>query len=168
VGAAAVAISPHTFGLEQGANGVFAGRGSLVTGGLKMFGQRPVWGWGSGSFQTEYLRQNPQSPGHVGDSHTLPVTIAAEQGVVGEILYLGLLAAAAVMLLYGARGDPVRVAVAAAFIGLVVHTMVYDDFLSDPSTWALLGIGAALARVPDRQRAFRPSTATAPAAALSS
>ena len=150
VGAAAVAISPHTFGVEQGFNGVFSGRGSLVSGGVQMFGQRPVWGWGSGSFQTEYLKQNPNSPGHVGDSHTLPVTIAAEQGVIGELAYLGLLAAAAVMLAYGARGDPVRAAVAAAFLGLIVHTLVYDDFLSDPAAWALLGIGAALARAPGR------------------
>jgi putative inorganic carbon (hco3(-)) transporter len=78
VGAAAVALSPHTFGVEQGANGLLAGRGSLVTGGLHMFGQRPVWGYGSGSFQKEYLKQNPNSPGQVGASHTLPVTIAAE------------------------------------------------------------------------------------------
>lgn len=159
VGAAAVAISPHTFGVEQGFNGVFSGRGSLVSGGVRMFGQRPVWGWGSGSFQTEYLRQNPTSPGHVGDSHTLPVTIAAEQGVIGELVYLGLLAAAAVMLAYGARGDPIRAAVAAAFLGLVVHTLVYDDFLSDPASWALLGIGAALARAPGRERV--PSRAPA-------
>lgn len=148
VGAAALAIFPHTFGVEQGANGLTSGRGSLVTGGLHMFGQRPVWGYGSGSFQTEYHRQNPQSPGGVGDSHTLPVTIAAEQGVIGELVYLALLLAAALMLLRGARGDPVRAAVAAAFVGLVVHTLVYDDFLSDPITWTLLGIGAALARQP--------------------
>jgi hypothetical protein len=166
VGAAALAISPHTFGLEQGFNGVFSGRGSLVSGGVRMFGQRPVWGWGSGSFQTEYQRQNPTSPGGVDTSHTLPVTIAAEQGVIGELVYLGLLVAAAVMLLYGARGDPVRAAVAAAFVGLVVHTLVYDDFLSDPATWALLGIGAALARAPARQSVKRsPAGVPAPAAA---
>jgi putative inorganic carbon (hco3(-)) transporter len=174
-GAAALAISPHTFGLEQGFNGVFSGRGSLVSGGVDMFGQRPVWGWGSGSFQTEYLRQHPPcssdhgasgcSPGGVGDSHTLPVTIAAEQGVIGELAYLGLLAAAAVMLAYGARGDPVRAAVAAAFVGLVVHTLVYDDFLSDPAAWALLGIGAALARAPGRQPVAHRSPAGVPAPA---
>lgn len=156
VGAAAVAISPHTFGLEQGANGVFAGRGSLVTGGVDMFGQRPIWGYGSGSFQTEYLIQNPTSPGQVGDSHTVPVTISAEQGLIGEVVYLGFLVAAGVMLLQGARRDPARAAVAAAFVGLVVHTLVYDDFLSDPITWTLLGIGAALARAVPTQAVAKP------------
>jgi putative inorganic carbon (hco3(-)) transporter len=146
IGATAVAISPHTFGVEQGANGLLAGRGSLVTGGLDMFGQRPVWGYGSGSFQKEYLIQNKNSPGQVGDSHTIPVTVAAEQGIIGEVAYLGLLAAAAITLFWGVRGDPVRAAVAAAFVGLVAHTLFYDDFLSDPITWALLGAGVALAR----------------------
>jgi O-antigen ligase len=160
-----VAITPNTFGIEQGSNGILSGRGSLVSGGIHMFGQRPVWGYGSGGFCPQYLLEYPKSPGQVCDSHTLPVTIAAEQGVIGEVVYLGLLAAAAVMLLYGARGDPVRAAVAAAFIGLVVHTLVYDDFLSDPATWALLGIGAALARAPGRQPAPRRSPAGVPAPA---
>ncbi len=153
--AAAVAISPHTFGLEQGANGVFSGRGSLVSGGIHMFGQRPVWGYGSGSFQREYLRQHPLSPGGVGDSHTLPVTIAAEQGVIGELVYLGLLVAAALTLVPGVRGDPVRAAVLAAFAGLVVHTLVYDDFLSDPISWTLLAVGVALARAPRPEMALQ-------------
>jgi O-antigen ligase len=148
VGAAALAIFPHTFGVEQGTNGLSAGRGSLVSGGLHMFGQRPVWGYGSGSFSTEYHRQHPNSPGGVGDSHAVPVTIAAEQGVIGELIYLAFLAAAGVMLIRGVRGDPARAAVAAAFIGLVVHTLVYADFLSDPITWTLLGVGVALARAP--------------------
>jgi O-antigen ligase len=152
VGAAAVAVSPHTFGVEQGANGLLAGRGSLVTGGLHMFGQRPLWGYGSGSFQREYLEQNPKSPGQVGASHTLPVTIAAEQGLIGEVVYLGLLLTALITMLRGARGDPVRAAVTAAFVALVVHTLVYDDFLSDPITWTLLGMGVALSR------AWRPSS----------
>ncbi len=165
VAAAVVAITPNTFGLEQGSNGVLSGRGSLVSGGIHMFGQRPVWGYGSGGFCPQYLLEYPLSPGHVCDSHTLPVTIAAEQGLIGEVVYLGLLAAAALMLLYGVRGDPVRAAVAAAFLGLVVHTLVYDDFLSDPATWALLGIGAALARAPGRQLAARRSPAGVPAPA---
>jgi hypothetical protein len=168
VGAAAVAISPHTFGVEQGFNGVFSGRGSLVSGGFTMFRQRPVWGYGSGSFQPEYLRQHRPctayrttncSPGGVGDSHTLPVTIGAEQGLIGELVYLGLVAAAAVMLLRGVRGDPVRAAVAAAFVALVVHTLLYDDFLSDPITWTLLGAGAALPRA--RRPVTEPETAPA-------
>lgn len=34
---------------------------------------------------------------------------------------------------------------AAAFLALVFHTQLYADFLEDPVSWTLLGIGTALA-----------------------
>jgi hypothetical protein len=33
------------------------------------------------------------------------------------------------------------------FLALILHTMLYADFLEDPITWTLLGIGSALALV---------------------
>jgi hypothetical protein len=78
-------------------------------------------------------------------SHTIPVTVAAEQGLIGELAYIGLVLAAIVCLVRRARGDPVRSALAAAFVALVFHTMLYADFLEDPVTWALLAIGVSLA-----------------------
>ena len=42
VGAVAVAARPRTFGLNQGLNGASSGRGGLVSGGLALFGHRPV------------------------------------------------------------------------------------------------------------------------------
>src|SRR5438270_1902249 len=54
IGIVAVIASPKTFGLNQGLNGASSGRAGLVTGGLKLFADRPVWGYGSGSFETEY------------------------------------------------------------------------------------------------------------------
>jgi hypothetical protein len=38
-----------------------------------------------------------------------------------------------------------RIAVTAAFAGLVVHSIGYAGFLTDPLTWALLAVGSALA-----------------------
>jgi O-antigen ligase len=145
VGAAAIAVSPTTFGLNQGLNGVSSGRGSVLAGGLRLFEDRPAWGFGSGSFEREYRLRNPQ-PSLTAASHTIPITVAAEQGVIGELAYVSLVVVAFAVLIRGARADPVRAAVAAAFAALVVHTMLYADFLEDPFTWALLGIGAALAR----------------------
>jgi len=146
VGLVALAISPTTFGLNQGLNGASSGRASLITGGGAMFEQRPLVGYGSGAFVTEYRRQYPQAASGVSASHTIPVTIAAEQGAVGLAAYLVLLASALVVLLRRARGDPARAAVAAAFLALLFNTMLYADFLEDPTTWALLAIGIALAR----------------------
>src|SRR5207302_1048510 len=78
-------------------------------------------------------------------SHTIPITIAAEQGVVGLGLYLLLLIVAFGRLGRAVRGSPARAAILAAFAGLVVHTLLYAAFLEDPLVWTLLAVGTALA-----------------------
>jgi putative inorganic carbon (HCO3(-)) transporter len=171
IGAAVVALTPTTFGLNQGLNGASSGRGGLVSGGLRLFGDRPLQGWGSGSFVQEYHVHN-RGAGELSASHTIPITIAAEQGVIGLIPYIALVVCALICLVRGARGDPVRSAVAAAFGALVFHTMLYADFLEDPTTWVLLGIGLALAADGDRayanaQMRFASDTSAAPAGSVS-
>jgi putative inorganic carbon (hco3(-)) transporter len=148
IGAVAVAASPRTFGLNQGLNGASSGRGGLVSGGVSLFADRPVWGFGSGSFSTEYVRHHRHTASSLSDSHTIPITIAAEQGLIGEIAYLAFVLVAIAALVRGARGDPMRSAVAAAFLALMFHTLLYADFLEDPTTWVLLAVGLALARAP--------------------
>jgi O-antigen ligase len=166
--AAAIAISPTTFGLNQGLNGASSGRPSLVSGGLDLFAARPLWGYGSGSFETEYTARHHQIGQTLSASHTIPITIAAEQGLIGELVYLALVVAALVTLLQRCRSDPARAAIAAAFIALLFHTLLYADFLEDPITWTLLAIGTALALRPktaaDEVRA-RPEEAAAAVAA---
>lgn len=137
------------------ANNATSGRASLVKQGADIFAARPLQGYGSGSFSCEYLRRSnpayrcgaPAPAGVTSDSHTTPVTIAAEQGVIGLLAYLALLGAAVATLARGGlRRSPVRVALLAAFAGLVVHTWAYADFLEDPITWALLAVGSSLRR----------------------
>jgi putative inorganic carbon (hco3(-)) transporter len=144
-GAIVVVVHRSTFGLNQGINGLSSGRGSLITNGSSLFGDRPLYGFGSGSFSSEYQEHFRRAAESVSDSHNIPVTVAAEQGIIGELLYIALLATAFVTLFRGARGDPYRVAIAATFAALVLHTMLYADFLEDPVTWTLLAIGGALA-----------------------
>jgi putative inorganic carbon (HCO3(-)) transporter len=145
VGAVAVVATPRTFGLNQGINGASSGRGGLVSGGVSLFGHRPAWGYGSGSFVVEYRRHNRRTATTLSASHTIPVTIAAEQGLIGEVVYLALVVCALICVLRHARGDPVRGAIGAAVAALIFHTMLYADFLEDPVTWALLGVGVSLA-----------------------
>ena len=139
------------------ANNTTGGRASLVKQGADIFAKRPLAGYGSGSFSCEYLRRSTPAyrcgdrgpAGVTSDSHTTPITIAAEQGVLGLLAYIALLLAAALALARGGlRSAPVRVAILAAFVGLVVHTWAYADFLEDPIAWALLAVGAVLARAP--------------------
>jgi O-antigen ligase len=133
------------------ANEATSGRASLVQQGGDMFAARPIQGYGAGAFSCEYLRRSGESCAHppaglTSDSHTIPVTVAAEQGVIGLIAYLWLLAAAVWRLASGGvRRSVARVAVLAAFAALVVHTWAYADFLEDPITWTLLAAGSGLA-----------------------
>jgi O-antigen ligase len=144
-GAVLVAATPRTFGLNQGINGASSGRGGLVSGGLSLFGDRPVYGWGSGSFVTEYRRHNRLIATTLSASHTIPITVGAEQGLIGEVAYLAMVIVILICLGRRSRGDPVRSAIVAAFAALVFHTLLYADFLEDPITWALLGVGVSLA-----------------------
>jgi O-antigen ligase len=124
-----------------------SGRTKLIEGGLELFAKRPLEGFGAGSFEKEYERNSGTgSLNATSASHTIPITVAAEQGIVGLAVYVALLVAAFVVLCSGAGRSPPRVAIAACFAALVLHTWTYADFLEDPSTWVLLAIGLALAR----------------------
>jgi O-antigen ligase len=150
-----VAPASFHFGLKGSsgsASNATSGRASLVEGGLELFAQRPLYGYGSGSFETEFKRHsNTTAENAVSASHTIPITVAAEQGILGLGLYVALLVCAFAVL-FGPAGEtslgrsPPRLALAACFAALVLHTWTYADFLEDPTTWTLLGIGVALAR----------------------
>jgi O-antigen ligase len=130
-----------------------SGRYELIRGGLDLAGDRPLWGWGSGSFAEEYLAQGFGARSDaVAASHTIPLTVAAEQGFVGLAVYLALLVAALARLLGHARDNPYRAYVAAGFVAVLVHTWLYAAFLEDPVTWTLLAVGAVLARRPRTRR----------------
>ncbi|MGN6201583.1 MAG: O-antigen ligase family protein [Solirubrobacterales bacterium] len=131
-----------------------SGRGSLISGGVDLFAEKPLQGYGSGSFQAAYRdhRENKDAPVTV--SHTEPVTVAAEQGLLGLAVYVALIVVALWTLGRGlwnggsARLRPslaARPAILAAFVALLVHTLAYAGFFEDPLTWVLLAIGASLA-----------------------
>jgi O-antigen ligase len=168
IGAAAIAVSPKTFGLNQGLNGASSGRAGLVSGGIDMFKSRPLWGYGSGAFVTEYRKRHPHSTTTLAASHTIAITIAAEQGLIGEIAYIALVLVSLAVLLRGSRGDPPRAAIAAAFLALVFHTLLYADFLEDPVTWLLLGVGATLAAAGRSAVLQSPGTAVTSRAGVTS
>jgi hypothetical protein len=57
-----------------------------------------------------------------------------------------LIATAALALLSGVRDSIGRAAIGACFVAMVVHSLAYAAFATDPATWALLGVGVALRR----------------------
>ena len=149
-GALVVFGAPGAVGLEGSPDNVSSGRWSLVKGGVELASARPLQGWGSAAFKTEYRVQEKASGERASAaSHTIPITVAAEQGLGGLALYLALVVVAIGTLLRGTRRSIARAATAAAFVALVVHTLLYAAFLEDPLAWALLAVGSALAPEPD-------------------
>jgi len=136
-------ISPDRLNVDTG------GRANLVSGGLHLFGQRPVYGYGSGSFPKAYRQHIDTDKAPVSVSHTEPITIAAEQGLVGLALYAALVVAA--LWTMTAALSVGRAAILAAFTALLVHTMAYAGFFEDPITWVLLAAGVSLAAADQRR-----------------
>jgi O-antigen ligase len=79
VGGGAIKFDPERLNPQTG------GRADLVSGGIELFGERPVAGYGSGSFPLAFREEvaGPQAP--VAESHTEPITVAAETGLIGLI-----------------------------------------------------------------------------------
>jgi O-antigen ligase len=127
------------------ASNATSGRTKLISGGLGLFADRPLQGFGSGSFAQEYRsHEHVSSDSATSASHTIPITVAAEQGILGLVLYVGLLVSAFGTMFWRIGRSPPRIALAACFAALVLHTFTYADFLEDPITWTLLGIGVGL------------------------
>ena len=82
-----------------------SGRANLVSGGLHLFAQRPIYGYGSGSFPKAYREHVETREVPVSVSHTEPITIAAESGLIGLSLYTALLLTALWTMASGLRSS---------------------------------------------------------------
>ena len=151
---------------DRSAREVTEGHSTLFEGGIDLAVERPLLGHGSASFSESFSEAEDVKKGATTSSHNEPVTVAAEQGLVGILAYVALLGASLWILFAGMRriapglgarfrtidsvkSEPPflktsRVAIAAAFSALLVHTIGYAGYLTDPLTWALLAVGTAL------------------------
>ncbi len=159
-----VLFAPSALNLETGSldelDRATSGRTNLIGGGLRMVRDRPILGFGSGAYAEEYReRERVSSEKVAAASHTIPLTVTAEQGVIGLAAYLALVAFSLALLFDGLRGKlsrrrwpgsaaVTRAALAAAYCALILHTLVYAAYLEDPLSWVLLAIAAGL-RVQD-------------------
>jgi O-antigen ligase len=140
---------------RSGVNRITSGRANLVGQGIRIALDHPIGGVGAGGFSREYARRlgiPGRDPKRVA-SHTTPVTVAAEEGIVGLGLFAWLLGAALFASLYGlGRGFTSRVslAVGVVLVAIAVHGLFYAAFFEDPMTWALLGLVGLASRVPKK------------------
>lgn len=145
--------------LDGSADRFTRNRSSLVTNTALVFRNHPVVGVGVGG-QPVASREEADTGTTLGRnaSHTTPLTIAAELGVLGVIAYVALLVGAARLLVaVRRRHEALGLGMAAVLLVLFVHSLFYDGFFEEPTTWGILAAAvAALACLP-RPAVSRPS-----------
>src|SRR5215216_6623816 len=86
-------------------------------------------------------------------SHTTPLTVAAELGVIGLALYIWLLLGGMRLIeRVHRRDEALGLALGASFLALFVHALFYSGFLEDPITWLVLGVAAGWLTWQESQR----------------
>ncbi|MGZ4462071.1 MAG: O-antigen ligase family protein [Gaiellaceae bacterium] len=128
-----------------------SGRASLVSNGIRIAVDHPVFGVGLSGFRREYAKLahlRGKAPKKAA-SHTTPITVAAEGGVIGLALY-GWLLAALFLTVFRRLGrgfeHDVSLAIGLAAGAIVVHSLSYANFFEDPTIWALFGLAPLVAR----------------------
>jgi hypothetical protein len=148
--AVAVAASPavrHKASVSH----VTSGRSTLVSKGLQVAEHHAAVGVGVGGFRHAYaavahLRgKEPKAAA----SHTTPVTVAAETGVPGLLLFAWLVVAA-LRLAFARLGrdfdGAARLALGLALVAILVHCVFYNALFEDPTFWGLLALVVVAAR----------------------
>jgi hypothetical protein len=137
-------------------NRITSDRTERVQDATRVIERHPIVGVGIGGQPRASRRiahSDRPTPNFV--SHTTPLTVFAELGVIGLALYTWLLVGGAILILRLRRRDePLALALGVTFIGLFVHALFYSGFLEDPITWFVLGVTAAYSMqpVPRRRR----------------
>jgi O-antigen ligase len=139
------------FGSSSTADNVTSGRSKLVSNGLRIAADHPIAGVGVGGFQEAYaerLELERARPPR-GASHTTPVTVAAETGLVGLALFVWFLVAVfwtAFGAAPGVRLTHVTGWVSGlALVAIFVHSLFYNAFFEDPMMWGFVGLAALAA-----------------------
>jgi O-antigen ligase len=129
----------------KSAREITSGRSRLVEITFDAFRVNPVVGVGiGGQAQASADATGRRSPRRSA-SHTTPLTVLAELGVVGFALYAWMLGAAAWALwLVSKRQRVLGLSLASIFLVLFVHSLLYAGFFEEPLMWGVLGLAAAV------------------------
>jgi O-antigen ligase len=121
------------------------GRSKLVSEGVLIAGDHPVGGVGLGGFKRAYGKRvgfTAADPKRAA-SHNTPVTVVAEAGIPGLLLFVWLVGTALWLPFRRAsRSFAGRVSLSCglALTAILVHSLFYNAFFEDPLTWGLLGL----------------------------
>jgi O-antigen ligase len=149
------ALRHHTV---SGLNHATSGRATLIAVGIKIARAHPSHGVGLGGFEHAYSKRTGKQP-RKSASHNTPVTVAAEGGAPGFLMFfwlLGALLLAAYRRIGHRAYGQVALAAGLALVAIFVHSLAYNDFFEDPTTWGLFGLIALVSPVRVRAREPRP------------
>jgi putative inorganic carbon (HCO3(-)) transporter len=130
---------------------VTSGRSTLVSKGVKVALHHPVIGVGIGGFRRAYadLAHLKGKEPKAAASHTTPVTVAAETGFPGLLLFLALVLTALRVAFRRIGNDfdgAARLAFGLALVAILVHCIFYNALFEDPTFWGLLALVVVGAR----------------------
>jgi len=142
--AVGIAVSPairHKASLSH----VTSGRSTLVRTGVKLAVRYPALGVGVGGFKRGYadLKHLKGKEPKAAASHTTPVTVAAETGFPGLLIFLWLVVVAlgtAFVRLGRSFDGAARLAFGLALTAILVHCLFYNSLFEDPTFWGLLAL----------------------------
>ena len=124
---------------------VTSARSRLVTITVDAFQARPIAGVGVGGQPRASLVESGTGSVVRNASHTAPLTVLAEGGVIGFALYAWMMGATAWALFLVTRRDRLLgVGLGAALLVVFVHALLYAGFFEDPLVWGVLGIASAV------------------------
>jgi hypothetical protein len=134
-------------------NQITSDRTQRVEDTARVIGDHPLAGVGIGGqprASREAAGSDRPTPNFV--SHTTPLTVAAELGAIGLVLYAWLLVGGArAIAAVRRRDDGLGLALGAVFLGLFVHALFYSGFLEDPLTWLVVALASGYLAFTDAQ-----------------
>ncbi len=149
-GGTVAATSAHKASFQKATSG----RSRLVSITTTVIANHPLVGVGVGSQPRASRQETGRRSVARSASHTTPLTVAAELGAVGSLLYLAFLVGATrLLLLARRRHGPAALGLAAAFLVLFLHSLFYSGFFEDPITWGTLAVAASSLAVAEPARA---------------
>lgn len=124
---------------------VTSDRSTLVTDTAAVAASHPIVGVGVASQPLATQREEAPGASKLHNvSHTTPLTVAAELGVVGLALFVALLVGTARVLAGLARTErALALGIGAVLLALLVHSLFYGGLFENPIAWGAIGLAAA-------------------------
>ncbi len=146
LGSLAVPAVRHKVLGTHGLSHATGGRSKLVSNGLKVAFDRPIFGAGTGGFRRAYAEvthlkgKEPKAAA----SHDTPVTIAAEGGIPLLAIFAWVLVTVFGLAFRGTEVvtavGRVRLVYGLALLAMVTHSLFYDSLFEDPIFWSLFAL----------------------------